>query len=197
MVDLDADFYAFSGHKMFGPNGIGVLWNRRPILDDLLPAFGGGGMVYSVTTDGAEYADPPARYEAGTPPIAQAIGLAAAASWIADLDQAMLSAHIDGLTERILSGLTAIPGLRIIGPATTQQRLGLISFDIEGVHPHDISQILDAHNVAVRGGHHCAQPLMEAFAISSTARASLAPYNDDSDIDALLSGLDDAIGKLR
>ena len=197
---LGIDFYAFSSHKMFAPNGVGVLWGRSEVLDDLPPFLGGGEMIRSVTIGHTTYADVPHRFEAGTPPIAQAVGLGAAVRWIRKLDGAAVEAHLARLTERILDGLTTLDRghgvVRVIGPQGLQGRLPVISFDITGAHPHDVCQILDSHGVALRGGHHCAQPLMEVFDLSGTSRASLAPYNDDGDIDAFLAGLDEAITRL-
>jgi cysteine desulfurase/selenocysteine lyase len=190
---LGVDFYAFSGHKMYAPNGIGVLWGRREALARLQPAFGGGGMIREVAFDQITYADPPRRFEAGTPPIAQAVGLAEAARWISALEREAVVAHELRLTGRILDGLADIPGVRVLGPQGLQARRGVVSFTLDGVHPHDLCQFLDDRfGVALRGGHHCAQPLMRRFGISGTSRASLAPYNTDADIDALLKGIAEA-----
>jgi len=200
LAALGVDFYAFSGHKMFAPNGVGVLWVRSEILADLPPFLGGGEMIRSVSFEHTTYADPPHRFEAGTPPIAQAVGLGAAAKWIQGLDMAGVETHLTRLTARLLDGLTRVDrgrGLvRLIGPEGLQARLPVVSFDIADAHPHDICQILDGHGVALRGGHHCAQPLMEHFDLTGTTRASLALYNDDSDVDAFLVGLDDAMRRL-
>ena len=197
---LEIDFCAFSGHKMFGPNGIGVLWGRAELLADLPPFLGGGEMIRRVTLDHTTYAPPPHRFEAGTPPIAQAVGLAAAMEWIGALDGAGAESHLRGLTGRLLDGLAALdPGharLRVIGPLGLQARLPVVSFDVRGVHPHDICQVLDGHGVALRGGHHCAQPLMDHLGLAGTTRASIAVYNDERDIDTFLTGLDDAIRRL-
>ncbi|MDA0261811.1 MAG: SufS family cysteine desulfurase [Proteobacteria bacterium] len=197
---LGVDFYAFSGHKAFGPNGIGVLWVRWPILETLPPFLGGGEMIRQVTFERTTYADPPHRFEAGTPPIAQAVGMAAALNWIAKLDAEGVQAHLNALTGKLLDGLSALDRkrglIRLFGPSGLQERLPVVSFTIDGAHPHDICQILDRHGCALRGGHHCAQPLMNHFEISGTTRASLAPYNNEEDIDAMLSGLDDAMTRL-
>ncbi|MBM3555763.1 MAG: aminotransferase class V-fold PLP-dependent enzyme [Alphaproteobacteria bacterium] len=194
---LGADLYAVSGHKMFGPTGIGVLWGRRELLADLGPAFGGGGMIGEVRLSGSTWAKPPARFEAGTPPIAQAIGLAAAANWITSLDHGAVEAHLNDLTARLLDGLAALDRqerrIRVIGPPARPGRLAVVSFHVEGLHPHDICQVLDESGACVRGGHHCAQPLMDAFGLAGTTRASLAAYNDAADVDALLAGLERAI----
>ncbi len=197
---LGVDFYAFSGHKMFGPNAIGVLWGRRGLLEEMPPFLGGGEMIRSVSIAESTWARVPHKFEAGTPPIAQAVGLAAAMDWVESLPGAAVEEHLNDLAAAVLDGLTLLDGgrgrLRLIGPASLQNRAPVISFHVEGAHPHDICQILDGHGVALRGGHHCAQPLMEAFDLTGTTRASLAVYNDRSDVDALLSGLEDAIGKL-
>jgi cysteine desulfurase/selenocysteine lyase len=198
---LGCDFYAFSGHKCFGPTGVGVLWGRREALAGLPPFMAGGGMVGRVSLgEGTTFAEPPRRFEAGTPPIAQAIGLGAALDWIAALGDGARS-HVARLTRRLIDGLHSLDRqrglIRLVGPADDAARIGVVSFHVEGMHPHDICQVLDAHGVCVRGGHHCAQPLMERFGISGATRASLAPYNDDADVDALLAGLDAALNVLR
>jgi cysteine desulfurase/selenocysteine lyase len=195
--DLDVDFYALTGHKMYGPNGIGVLWARREILETMPPFLGGGEMIRSVTIAQTEFAPPPARFEAGTPPIANAVGLAAAAIWIEDKDTDEAHAHLDRLTGRLLDGLAVLGnrGVRVVGPLDTQGRYATASFDIEGVHPHDVCQLLDARNLCLRGGHHCAQPLMEAMGVTGTSRASLAFYSSDEDIDLLLNGIEDVARK--
>ena len=193
---LGIDFYAFSGHKMFAPNGIGGLWAKRDLLEEMPPFMGGGEMIRSVTMEKTSYAPPPHKFEAGTPPIAQAVGLAAAARWAMALDGGAVTAHVNRLMVRILEGLGARDSIRIIGPEGLQGRAPVISFDIDNVHPHDVCTILDGHGVALRGGHHCAQPLMDHFDLAGTTRASLACYNDDADVDALLEGIDDAIARL-
>jgi cysteine desulfurase/selenocysteine lyase len=193
---LGIDFYAFSGHKMFAPNGIGGLWAKRELLDQMPPFMGGGEMIRSVTMEKTSYAPPPHKFEAGTPPIAQAVGLAAAARWAMALDDGAVTAHVNRLMGRILEGLGARDAICIIGPEGLQGRAPVISFDIDNVHPHDVCTILDSHGVALRGGHHCAQPLMDHFDLAGTTRASLACYNDDADVDALLAGIDDAIARL-
>ncbi|MCW9002992.1 MAG: cysteine desulfurase, partial [Rhodospirillales bacterium] len=191
--ELGADLYAFSGHKVYGPNGIGVLWGRRDVLSAMPPFMGGGGMIRSVSLESVTYGDPPKRFEAGTPPIAQAVGLGAALNWVMSgyLDGA--HKHMDRLTLRIIERLQGIPGARLVGPANMEERVGVVSFALDGLHPHDIAQILDRHGVAVRGGHHCAEPLMTRFGLTGTARASLAPYNTDEDVDALFEAIEDAL----
>ena len=191
-IDLPAlgvDFYAVSGHKMFGPTGIGVLWGRREKLAALPPFMTGGGMIRQVSFEGTSFAEPPARFEAGTPPIAQAVGLGAAARWMGGLDWPAIEGHIRSLTEQALNLLAGEPGLSLIGPEGLQQRLGVISFVLDHVHTHDVAQTLDEVGVAVRAGHHCAQPLMDHYDIAGCTRLSLAPYNDTDDLDALAEGL--------
>jgi cysteine desulfurase/selenocysteine lyase len=198
-IDLPAlgiDFYAFSAHKVYGPNGIGVLWGRRELLEALPPFLGGGHMIHRVTRERSTFAAIPHRFEAGTMPIAQAVGMAAALRWSMAIDWAAATAHTQRLTERLLQGIGGVSGARIVGPTGLQARTGVVSFDLLGLHPHDVCQILDWHGVALRGGHHCCQVLMERFDLTGTTRASIAPYNDDADIDAFLHGLDDAIRRL-
>ncbi|MBT3790827.1 MAG: SufS family cysteine desulfurase [Alphaproteobacteria bacterium] len=196
--NLGVDFYTFSGHKMYAPNGIGVLWARRELLDDLPPFMGGGEMIRTVTMEDTIFAEPPHKFEAGTPPIAQAVGLAAATRWLSETDTPEAILHVAKLAERTLSGLAEIADgrIRIIGPQGTQSRLPVISFTVDGIHPHDVCQILDSYGVALRGGHHCAQPLMDFFDVTGTTRASLTFYNNQADVDALLEGLAAAIKKL-
>jgi len=157
------------------------------------PFLGGGEMIRNVTFERTTYAPPPHKFEAGTPPVAQAIGLGAACDWLNGLDWPAISAHELGLTQRLLDGLDGFEGVRVIGPAGLQDRVGVVSFDLAGAHPHDVCQILDRHGVALRGGHHCAQPLVERFGLAGTTRASIALYNDDADIDALFDGLEQAV----
>jgi cysteine desulfurase/selenocysteine lyase len=191
---LGVDFYAMSGHKAFGPHGIGVLWARGALLEAMPPFMGGGEMIRTVTMERTAYAPPPHKFEAGTPPIAQAIGLGAALEWLMKLDWPAISGHEMRLAQRILDGLPR--RARVVGPTGLQSRLPVISFDVAGIHPHDICQLLDADGVALRGGHHCAQPLMDRLGLAGTARASLALYNGDDDVDALLHGLERAIHRL-
>ena len=186
---LGVDFYAFAGHKAYGPNGVGVLWGRRAALAALPPYMGGGSMIAQVSIDKTTFAPPPRRFEAGTPPIAQAVGLGAALAWMAGLDWQAVTAHEMRLTQRLMDGLGSRRGVKIWGPSGLQHRVPVVSFTVDGVHPHDVSQILDEAGVAVRGGHHCAQPLMQRFGLAGTTRASIAPYSDDGDIAALLEGV--------
>ena len=197
---LGVDFYALSSHKMFGPSGAGALWGRAELLASMPPFLGGGEMIRTVTLEETTYAAPPARFEAGTPPITQVVGMGAAVDWISGLDHGGVAAHLNRLTERILTGLSDLGGgngaIRLVGPQGLQERFPVVSFHIPGAHPHDVCQILDGHGVALRGGHHCAQPYMDSLDLPGTTRASLAPYCDDGDVDALLDGLEDAIGRL-
>ena len=193
---LGVDFYAFSSHKCFGPTGFGVLWGKRAHLLAMDPLIGGGDMIRRVSFAGTTYADPPHRFEAGTPPIAAAIGLGAALDWIAAQDHTALSAYENRLTERLIAGLRRIQNLRIIGPADAQARLGVVSFDLAGAHPHDVCQILGMAGVALRGGHHCAQPLMDALDLMGTNRISVAPYNTVEDIDRCLEAIAEAARRL-
>ncbi len=196
VASLGADFYAFSGHKAFGPTGVGVLWGKAEALEKLPPFLGGGGMIGRVTAEETTWAPPPRRFEAGTPPIAQAVGLGAALDWLRMQPWEDMHAHTARLAQRLSDGLAVLPGLTFLGPRDMRQRLPIVSFNLAGIHPHDACQILDEHGVAVRGGHHCAQPLMDFFGVPGAVRASLAPYNDDADVDALLAGLKDAMRKL-
>jgi cysteine desulfurase / selenocysteine lyase len=193
---MDVDFYAFSGHKMYAPNGIGALWARRELLDEMPPFMGGGEMIRTVTLEDTIFAEAPHKFEAGTPPIAQAVGLGAATRWLAEVDTPEATLHVAKLAERTLSGLSDIKGIHILGPGGTQSRLPVISFSVDGLHPHDVCQMLDSFGVALRGGHHCAQPLMDFFDVAGTTRASLTFYNTQADVDAFLNGLDVTIKKL-
>jgi cysteine desulfurase/selenocysteine lyase len=194
---LGVDFYVFAGHKAYGPNGIGVLWAKPELLDAMPPFHGGGSMIGRVTLAETTWAPPPRRFEAGTPPIGPAIGLGAACSWMAALDWTATHDHEMGLVQRVLDGLQRIDGTQILGPTSLQNRYPVVSFMLDGVHPHDVAQTLDSFGVAVRAGHHCAQPLMDRFDLDGTTRVSIAPYNDNSDIDALLTGVRHAANTLR
>jgi cysteine desulfurase/selenocysteine lyase len=197
LPSLGIDFYVFAGHKAYGPNGVGVLWARPELLEGMPPFHGGGSMIGRVTFDVTTWAPPPRRFEAGTPPIGQAIGLGAACKWMAALDWAGAHAHEMALVQRVMDGLQAIDGAQLFGPASLQNRYPVVSFQLDGVHPHDVAQTLDSFGVAVRAGHHCAQPLMDRFDLDGTTRVSIAPYNDNSDIDALLIGVKHAAKTLR
>ncbi len=194
---LGCDIYALSGHKMFAATGAGALWVRRELLEELPPFLGGGEMITRVTVEETSYAPPPHRFEAGTPPIGPAIAMGAAAAWLSELDWQAVDAHEKALTARLLAGLAALPGVRILGPRDLERRHGVVAFEVEGIHAHDVCQMLDDFGVCTRGGHHCAQPLMDVFGTVATVRASLAPYNDEADVDALLEGLDRVIRTLR
>ncbi|MBN1624957.1 MAG: cysteine desulfurase [Deltaproteobacteria bacterium] len=192
---LGADFYVFSGHKVYGPTGVGILWGRKEILKNMPPALGGGEMIQDVGLEKSTFLDPPHRFEAGTPPVTQAIGLAAAVKWLAAKDVKGMRGHLRRLTLRIMEGLTQLSGgIKILGPETGMERIPLVSFCVEGLHPHDICQVMnDRHGVALRGGFHCAQPLHDFLKIDGTTRASLAIYNNDNDVDALLNGMEDCM----
>lgn len=181
------DFVALSSHKMFGPTGVGALWGRPELLEETRPWRGGGEMIASVSFDGTTYADPPARFEAGTPPIADAVGFAAAIDFLEGLDRAAVERHEAALLERATDGLAAIDGLRLIG--TAAGKASIASFVIEGVHAHDVGQFLDHDGIAVRVGHHCAEPLMQRYGVSATVRASFALYNTLAEADALVEGV--------
>jgi cysteine desulfurase/selenocysteine lyase len=187
VTDLDADFYAFSGHKMSGPTGIGVLYGRRELLDAMPPWQGGGSMILSVTWDKTIFCGIPTKFEAGTPAIAQAIGLGAAVDYLRALGLERIAAHEHDLLAYATERVSAIPGLRIIGNA--RQKASVLSFVLEDIHPHDIGSILDHEGIVVRAGHHCAQPVMARFGIPATTRASFAYFNTREEIDALVSGI--------
>jgi cysteine desulfurase/selenocysteine lyase len=187
--DLGVDLYAFTGHKMLGPTGVGVLWGRIELLN-ALPAFmGGGSMIEKVSMAGSTFAKAPERFEAGTPVISQAIGLAAACDYLSEIGLDAVKAHEVALTSRLLDGLRALPGVRVIGPDTTELRGSAVSFVVDGVHPHDVGQSLDELGVAVRVGHHCAAPVCQRYGVPATARASSYLYNTEAEIDVLLEGI--------
>jgi cysteine desulfurase/selenocysteine lyase len=191
---LDVDFYVFSGHKTYGPTGIGVLWGRKELLDQMPPFMTGGQMVETVTLTSTTFRPPPRRFEAGTPPIAQAIGLGAALNWMQGYDWRAIQAHEERLTQRLIAGLTRFAGVRVLGPLDTRDRRGVVSFSIEGFSADDICRFLDERGIALRGGYHCAQPLVRAFGVDGVARASLAPYTIDADVEVLLQGVEDLLG---
>jgi cysteine desulfurase/selenocysteine lyase len=192
VAGLGVDFYALTGHKLYAPTGIGALWARLDLLRAMPPFLGGGSMIRKVQTAGTTYADPPARFEAGTPAIAQAIGMASALRWLDGLGMEAVLAHERSVADYALERLGGVPGLRIFGPPRGAERVGPVSFELEGVHAHDVAEILDRHGVAVRAGHHCAQPLMERLGVAATARASFGVYTTREEIDRLVEGLDDA-----
>jgi cysteine desulfurase/selenocysteine lyase len=186
---LGADFVAFTGHKMVGPTGIGVLWGRYDLLAELPPFLGGGEMIETVTMGSSTYAPPPARFEAGTPPIAQSVGLGAAVDYLSAIGMENVAAHEQEITAYALGVLQEIDGLRIVGPKDAVARGGAISFTLGDVHPHDVSQLLDSRGVAVRAGHHCARPAHQRFGVQSTTRASFYLYTTTQEIDALVEAL--------
>ncbi|HEX2163104.1 MAG TPA: cysteine desulfurase [Thermoanaerobaculia bacterium] len=188
---LGCDFYVLSGHKMFAPTGIGVLWGRGELLAAMPPYQGGGGMIRSVSFDGTRFAPPPARFEAGTPHVAGAIGLAAAVDWLEGLDRPAAAAHEAALLADASRRLRELPGVALVGDP--RRRVGVLSFTVAGVHPHDVGTVLAAEGVAVRAGHHCAQPLVERFGLTATTRASFAVYNLAEDVDQLVAGVRRAI----
>ena len=184
---LGCDFYAYSGHKLYGPTGIGCLWGRAELLDAMPPWQGGGAMIERVTLERSTYADPPQRFEAGTPHIVGAVGLHAAIDWISDIGLDAIHAHEAALVMECRDALRAIGGVTLYGP---EDSAGIVSFNVDGVHAHDVATILDDAGVAVRAGHHCAQPLMDSLGIPATARASFAAHSDSSDIAALVRGIE-------
>jgi cysteine desulfurase/selenocysteine lyase len=190
---LGCDFYAFTGHKAYGPTGIGVLYGRLEMLDAMPPWQTGGGMIEQVEYSGTTFQGPPHRFEAGTPDIAGAIGLGYALDFVEGLGRESIQAHEAALTGHAVDRLSRIPGVRLLGGG--QQQLAVISFNVDNVHPHDVGTVLDQHGVAVRVGHHCAQPLMDKLGLAGTVRASLGVYNDESDIERLASAVE-AVGEM-
>jgi cysteine desulfurase / selenocysteine lyase len=188
--DLGADFVAFTGHKLYGPTGVGVLWGRYDLLAALPVFLGGGEMIETVDMTGTTFAAPPHRFEAGTPMIAQAVGLGAAIDYVSALGMDNIQAHEEHLTAHALSALSTVDGLRIIGPATGVDRGATIAFTLRGVHPHDVAQILDEQGIAVRAGHHCARPVCVRYGIPATTRASFGVYTTTDEIDALVRGVE-------
>jgi cysteine desulfurase / selenocysteine lyase len=191
VAGLGVDFYAVTGHKLYAPTGIGALWTRLEVLREMPPFLGGGSMIRKVTREATTYADPPTRFEAGTPAISQAIGMAAALRWLDGLGMEAVLEHERGIADYALERLAEVPGLRVFGPPRGPERVGPVSFELEGVHAHDVSEILDRHGVAIRAGHHCAQVLMDRFGIAATARASFGVYTTPEEIDRLVEGLHD------
>jgi len=188
--EIGCDFLAFTGHKMLGPTGIGVLWARRALLDELPPFLGGGEMIETVTLKGSTYAEPPHKFEAGTPPIAEAVGLAAAVRYLTDLGMANVRRHEKELALYALDALSAVSGLRIIGPRTPVSRGGALSFTLADLHPHDVGQVLDELGIAVRVGQHCAAPVCARYGVPATTRASFYVYTTTAEVDALVAGLE-------
>jgi cysteine desulfurase/selenocysteine lyase len=192
VAELGVDFYAVTGHKLYGPTGIGALWGRLDLLRAMPPFMGGGSMIRKVTREGTTYADLPARFEAGTPAIAQAIGMASALRWLDAVGMEAVLEHERQIADYALERVAEVPGLRVFGPPRGADRVGPVSFEIEGIHAHDVAEILDRHGVAVRAGHHCAQILMDRLGIAATARASFGVYTTPEEIDRLVDGLEDA-----
>jgi cysteine desulfurase/selenocysteine lyase len=186
---LGADFYAWTGHKAVGPTGIGVLHGRAELLTEMRPWLGGGHMIARVDRDSSTWTELPWKFEAGTSNIAEAIGLGAAVDYLAGLGMEHVRAHERELTARAVEGLRGIDGVRIVGPSNPDNRGGVVAFEVEGMHPHDVADLLNRDNVCVRAGHHCAQPLMRKLGVAATARASFGPYNVASDVDALVDSL--------
>ncbi|MFC4909256.1 cysteine desulfurase [Actinomadura gamaensis] len=189
VATLGADFLAFSAHKMLGPTGVGVLWGRGDLLAAMPPFITGGSMIETVTMEGTTFMPPPQRFEAGSPNVAQAVGLGAAVDYLSDLGMADVHAHEAALTGYALERLGEIAGVRVIGPGTTEARGGAVSFTVDDIHPHDVGQVLDELGVEVRVGHHCAKPICRRFGIPATTRASFYVYNTLADVDALADGV--------
>jgi cysteine desulfurase / selenocysteine lyase len=188
--DERPDLLAFTGHKTVGPTGIGVLWGRRAVLDELPPFLGGGEMIETVTMEGPTYAPIPHKFEAGTPPIGEAVGLGAALDYLTELGMDAVHAHERAVTGYALEGLATVPGLTVLGPLDATRRGGAISFEIPGVHPHDVATVLDTRGIAVRAGHHCAKPAHARFGVQSSTRMSSYLYTNPAEIDALVEGLE-------
>ena len=186
---IGADFYAWTGHKALGPTGIGVLHGRREVLEAMEPFLTGGDMIASVDFQSATWNELPAKFEAGTPMVAEAVGLGVAVAYLSDLGMNRVRAHERELTAYMLERLSQVPGLRVVGPPEAGRRGGLASFTIEGIHPHDVAELADRGGVCIRAGHHCAQPLMRCLGVGATARASVGVYNEPADIDALVAAL--------
>ena len=187
---LDVDFLAFSGHKTLGPTGIGVLWGKFDLLEKLEPSLFGGSMVDSVTMESATWAATPRKFEAGVPNMAQAVGLSAAIDYLNKIGMHNIAQHEQDLTSYLLKGITSISGVKVIGPVDMKDRGGVVSFTVDGVHPHDVGQVLDQYGIAVRTGHHCAWPLMRKLNLVGTTRASLYLYNSKNDVDSLLESIE-------
>jgi cysteine desulfurase/selenocysteine lyase len=192
VTKLGADFLAFSGHKVLGPTGVGVLWGRYELLDNLPPFLFGGSMIENVTMTDATWAEAPRKFEAGVPNMAQVVGLAAGIKYLQSIGLEEVHQHEKALTGYLLNELNQIPGIAVVGPTDVSLRGGTVSFTLDGVHPHDLGQYLDSAGIAVRTGHHCAWPLTRALGVPATTRASLYLYNDNSDIDALIAAIKDA-----
>jgi cysteine desulfurase/selenocysteine lyase len=190
VVASGADFLAFTAHKVVGPTGLGVLWGRRELLEQLPPFLGGGEMITTVSMERSTYAGIPHKFEAGTPPIVEAVGLGAAVDYLSAIGMDQVRAHEEAITRYALEGLSTVRGLTVLGPTSHEQRGGAISFEIEGIHPHDVSQLLDSRGIAVRAGHHCAKPAHKRYGVQSSTRASSYLYTTPAEIDALIEGLE-------
>ncbi|HET7386444.1 MAG TPA: cysteine desulfurase [Nocardioidaceae bacterium] len=190
VVASGADFLGFTGHKVTGPTGIGVLWGRAELLDALPPFLGGGEMIETVAMEGSTYAPIPHKFEAGTPPIVEAVGLGAAVDYLASIGMDRVRAHEEAITAYALEGLSTVSGLTVLGPREARERGGAISFELDGIHPHDVAQVLDSRGIAVRAGHHCAKPAHKRFGVQSSTRASSYLYTTPAEIDALVDGLE-------
>jgi cysteine desulfurase / selenocysteine lyase len=189
LTELGVDFAVFSGHKMLGPSGVGVLYGRAELLAAMPPFLTGGSMIEMVRMEGSTYAPPPQRFEAGVPMTSQAVGLAAAVDYLGEIGMDAVHAHETALTAQAIAELSAVPGVRIVGPATTEERGGAVAFVVDGVHAHDVGQVLDDRGVAIRVGHHCAWPLHRKFGVAATARASFHVYNTPEEVTALVDGV--------
>jgi cysteine desulfurase/selenocysteine lyase len=187
---VGVDFLAFTGHKVTGPTGIGVLWGRRDLLEQLPPFLGGGEMIATVAMEASTYAPPPHKFEAGTPPIVEAVGLGAAVDYLSEIGMDRIHAHEQAITGYLLEGLASVSGVRVLGPTDVAGRGGAVSFELAGVHPHDVAQVLDTRGIAVRAGHHCAKPAHKRFGVQSSTRASSYLYTTPAEIDALVDGLE-------
>jgi cysteine desulfurase / selenocysteine lyase len=185
-----ADFLAFTAHKVVGPTGLGVLWGRRALLEQLPPFLGGGEMIATVSMERSTYAGIPHKFEAGTPPIVEAVGLGAAVDYLSAIGMQNVRAHEEAITRYALDGLSTVHGLTVLGPTAVEHRGGAISFEIDGIHPHDVSQVLDSRGIAVRAGHHCAKPAHKRFGVQSSTRASSYLYTTPGEIDVLIEGLE-------
>jgi cysteine desulfurase/selenocysteine lyase len=190
VVASGADFLAFTGHKVVGPTGIGVLWGKRELLEQLPPFLGGGEMIATVTMERSTYAPIPSRFEAGTPPIVEAVGLGAAVEYLGHVGLDNVRRHEEAITGYLLDGLASVTGVKVMGPTTVEDRGGAVSFELDQVHPHDVSQLLDSRGIAVRAGHHCTKPLHKRFGVQSSVRASSYLYTTPEEIDALIEGLE-------
>jgi cysteine desulfurase/selenocysteine lyase len=186
---INADFYVWTAHKAYGPTGLGILHGRAEVLEAMPPFLGGGHMIASVDWQVSRYAELPHKYEAGTSPIAEAVGMGAAVAWLQDLGMERVRAHEHELVAYALERLADVPGLRVFGPPSADRRGAVVSFALEGVHPHDVAEILARDGVCVRAGHHCTQPLMRVLGVPATTRASFAAHNGREDVDALIDGL--------